>query len=96
MSAEQAVAERTEARKEGSPMTSEESVMLELSKDQALVLFDWIKRFNESDDHEFEDQAEERTLWDLEARLERDLAEPFADNYGAFLTMARARVRDSE
>lgn len=68
-------------------------VTLELSNDEALVLFDWIKRFNEAT-HTFEDQAEERVLWDIEAMLEEKLVEPFADDYRQKLSAARGRVRD--
>ena len=73
-----------------------EKVTLELSKNEALVFFDWITRFNEADDHSFADQAEQRVLWDLEAILEKNLAEPLADNYGDLLAEARNRVRDPE
>ena len=68
-------------------------VTLELSNDEALVLFVWIKRFNETT-HTFADQAEERVLWDIEAMLEKQMAEPFADDYEHTLSEARRRVRD--
>jgi hypothetical protein len=71
-------------------------VIVALSKDEALVFFDWLKRFNESEDYQFDDQAERRVLWDIEANLERNLVEPFEENYSELLSLARSRVRDSE
>ena len=73
-----------------------EKVILELSNDEALILFEWIKRFNEQDNQEFEDQAEERVLWNLEALLEKSLTTPFDRDYKALLNEARGRVRDDE
>ena len=74
----------------------EEAVNIQLTGDEALVLFDWIGRFNENGDGAFRDQAEQRVLWDLEARLEKVLVAPFAGNYGDLLAQARDRVSDSE
>ena len=50
-----------------------EPIKIELTSQQALVLFDWVKRFNERESEQFEDQAEERVLWDVEATLEKAL-----------------------
>ena len=72
-----------------------ENINLELSREEALVLFEWISRFNKSESSSFEDQAEQRILWDLEAMLESKLFEPFDANYPEMLARARAKVRDS-
>jgi len=72
----------------------QDSVQLSLSKDEALVLFEWLNRFNKSDTS-FEDQAEQRVLWNLEAQLESSLVEPLEPDYLEKLESARARVRDS-
>ena len=71
-----------------------ERVQLDLSGDEALVLFEWITRFNKRQDAEFEDQAEQRVLWDVEALLEAALVEPFSGDYDQLLAEARERVRD--
>ena len=73
-----------------------EPIKIELTAQQALVLFDWVKRFNERESGQFEDQAEERVLWDVEATLEKALVEPFQDDYERLLAEARAAVRDPE
>ena len=52
-----------------------EPVTLTLSREEALVLFEWLHRFNDEEGHRFEDQAEERVLWNLEASLESRLVD---------------------
>ncbi len=69
---------------------------IELDPDEALVFFDWIHRFNNSDDIEFEDQAEQRVLWDIEAILEKSLAAVMNPEYARKLAEARSKVRDRE
>lgn len=71
-------------------------VALGLSREEALVLFEWLHRFNQSEGHEFADQAEQRVLWDIEAMLESELVEPLDPKYEELLAAARAKVRDSE
>ena len=70
------------------------AVAIELTGDQALVLFEWIRRFNEGDAKDLEAQAEERVLWDIAAMLEKELVEPLAQDYDRLLAEARAAVRD--
>lgn len=73
------------------------TIRIELTSDEALVLADFLSRFNKAKHPGlFEDQAEQRVLWDLEASLEELLEEPFSANYEELLQAARARVRDVE
>lgn len=71
-------------------------ICLKLTNEEALVLFDWISRFNEDDKNVFQDQAEQRVLWDIEAMLEEQLVEPLDENYDELLKSARDKVRDQE
>jgi len=71
-----------------------DDVRIELSRDEALVLFEWLHRNDEARAIRVEDPAEQRVLWDLEARLEAALAEPLDPAYDALLAEARACVRD--
>lgn len=74
-----------------------DEVSIGLSRDQALVLFEWLARTGSGEQPAaFEDQAEQRVLWDLEAALEKHLAEPFRSDYRDLLEAARSRVRDVE
>lgn len=73
----------------------EPKVIVAFSKDEALVLFEWLHFINEVEDNGlFQDQSEQRVLFDLESELERVLTEPFDKNYPELLALARQRIRD--
>lgn len=70
-----------------------------LTKDEALVLFEWLHRREDLGLDSMEalacvDQAEQRVIWDLSAVLETILVEPFGRNYDEVIEGARARLRD--
>ncbi len=69
-------------------------VSLNLSPDEALVLFELLSRYSDSDRLEIIDQAEQRALWNVCCLLEKELAEPFDPAYLALLSAARDRLRD--
>jgi hypothetical protein len=69
-------------------------VKIELTSDAALVLYDWLTRFNQREEIDVADQAEERVLFDLEAMLEKALATPLQSDYAELLAQARSHVRD--
>jgi hypothetical protein len=76
---------------------SNQKVNIELNKEEAIVLFEFLGRFNEIEDsNRFEDQAEERVLWDIECILEKELSEPFRADYQEILKKARENVRDEK
>lgn len=59
-----------------------EGILLKLSNDEALVLANWLFRFNETDHTKFiEHQSENRILWDMESILEKSTNEIFTHNY---------------
>lgn len=68
-----------------------DKVQLALSRDEAIVLYEWIARFNETGSADFQDQAEQRVLWDIEAMLESVLVEPLAPNFEEALAKAREK-----
>lgn len=68
-----------------------------ISKDQALVLFDFLARFNEVKRQDvFEDQAEQKTLWVLEGQLEKQLVEPFKPDYENIIKESRNKIRNEK
>lgn len=71
-------------------------VTIELSADEALVLFELLWRWGETDNLNvsLEHQAEQRVLWDILATLESALVEPFMPNYDELVAEARKRVQD--
>ena len=73
---------------------ADEKIRLELSREEALVFFAWLTRFNKAEGTPFEDQAEQRVLWDIEAMLESILVEPLDSRYDELLAQARTKVRD--
>ena len=75
-------------------MSNSRSVTIDLTTAKALVLIDFLARFNKLEGFAFEDQSEQRVLWDLEAILEKQLVEPFRPDYKKLLEQARAEVRD--
>lgn len=77
-------------------VSREDAVTIQLTGDEALVLLDWVGRFNENGDGTFLDHAEQRVLWRVEGSLEQVLVAPFAGNYLELLSQARDRVRSSE
>ncbi len=70
-------------------------VEIKLTRDEALVLFEFLKRYSDKDELKIEDQAEQRCLWDLCGHLEKTLVEPLQTNYEELLISARERLRDS-
>jgi len=64
------------------------------SKDEALVFFDWLSRFNDADSSESLAPAVQKVLWDLEAALEASLPEVLSDRYEQVVKEAQARVVD--
>ena len=75
---------------------SEEEVQLSIAKDEALVLFELVSRFAETDKLAIEHQSEERALWNLNSQLERILVEPFISNYAELLQEAQERLKDKD
>jgi hypothetical protein len=78
-------------------MTESEEINIKLTKDEALVLFEFISRFNESEHKElFQDQSEQKMMWLIEGQLQKILAEPFRPDYKEIIDNARNNIRDEE
>lgn len=77
------------------PDTDAAQVQLSLSRDEAIVVFEFLSRYTDTGKLVIEDQAEQRVLWDLCASLESELHEPMSLDYEVQLARARAAVRDS-
>lgn len=75
--------------------SSGDEVVIALDQDEAVVLFEWLARFNEQPRADFEDPAEEYVLWNLECVLESILVAPFLPEYAEVLAQARKRVREA-
>ena len=71
-------------------------VHITLTGDEALVLFELLRRYSDSDQLNIVDQAEQRALWNLCCIFETKSVAPFNMEYGQVLSEARARLRDDE
>ena len=71
---------------------SKESVSLTLTHDEALVLFEFLARFDNTDRLEFAHVAEYLALARVSAHLDASMVEPFDPEYAQLLAGARARV----
>jgi hypothetical protein len=72
-----------------------DEISLRLTRVEAIVLFDFLSRFSDTEKLAIEDQSEERVLWDMCCSLEKSLHEPFRIDYDEILIRAREKVRDS-
>lgn len=66
---------------------------IEMSDDEALVLFEWLARLDDKAAFPVEDEAEEQVLWKIHGQLEKVLREPFLANYRELVSAARERVK---
>jgi hypothetical protein len=69
-------------------------VEIKLTKDEALVLFDFVSRFSNDDKLVIQDQAEDRALLNLTCVLEKQLAEPFSPDWKKIIEAAKNRLRN--
>lgn len=70
------------------------AVGLELSADEALVPFEFLSRFSDTDELRTVDQAEQRVPWNLCCKLEKTLSTPFRTDHAQAIQDARDRLRD--
>ena len=72
-------------------ISSESPVKIELTRDEAIVLFDLLHRFEDTETLDIQHPAEEQALWSLSNLLERVLVEPFDRHFAEIVEQARAR-----
>ena len=76
-------------------MSESDEIEVRLSKNEALVLFEFLSRFSDRRELLIEDQSEERVLWNVCCLLEKTLTEPFRADYDNRIAEARSALRDS-
>jgi hypothetical protein len=72
-------------------------MVIDLSENEALVLFDMLQAYEEQDDPRLvavRHAAERNALWALSAQLEKRLIAPFRHDYDELLEEARSRVEE--
>ncbi|MEM1355686.1 MAG: hypothetical protein AAGC44_12750 [Planctomycetota bacterium] len=75
--------------------TDGENLAIELTHDEALVVFDFLTRFSDTDQLQIEDQAEQRALRNLQCVFEKALVEIFDPQLPELIEAAKNRLRDS-
>lgn len=73
-------------------MKNPDRIAVDLLREEALVLFEFLARTSKDTTKNVTHKAEEIVLWDIEAQLERRLVEPLQPDYEAILEAARAIV----
>ncbi|GHA79927.1 hypothetical protein GCM10009007_21030 [Formosimonas limnophila] len=74
---------------------SNKSISIPLTEDEALVLFEWLCIFNQSEvDKLFQDDVTEQILFSIENMLESQLVAPFDPDYKIILEEARKRLKN--
>ena len=77
--------------------TGDKYVLINLSNDEAIVLLEWLTKFNQQEhSSSFEDPSEKRVLFDLETNLEKQISDTFKKDYNNILSKAREKIRDKE
>jgi hypothetical protein len=71
-----------------------DSVTITLSHEEALVLFEFFARFDDSDDFTLRNTAEYLAFSRISAQLDKSLVEPFNPDYTALLKAARDRLAE--
>lgn len=67
---------------------------LELTNDEALVLFELLHRTSDMEEKIiFKDKSERHILWNLECQLEKILLEPSLPNYKQLVEQSRNSIR---
>jgi hypothetical protein len=77
-------------------MSLPDKITVELTRKEALVLYEYLRRRDDEDRYVFADQAEQRVLWNLEIALQPQLPEVFAPQYGELVKAAWAELRDPD
>ena len=73
------------------------NIAIIFNEEEALVLLEWLHNFNQEEHSTlFQDQAEKRILFDIEAELEKVVSTTFDNNYQEILLKARQKIRDVE
>lgn len=71
-----------------------EQITLHLTRDEALVLFEFFARFQETDDFRLEHNAECIAFGHLAGQIDKAVVEPLTANYTELLSQARERLEE--
>ena len=67
---------------------------LDITNDEVIILWNFLRRYSSEEVLVIEDQAEQRTLWNLECVFEKEVNKYFDGNWDVALKNALTTVRD--
>ena len=70
-------------------MMSDDSITMTLSRQEALVLFDWLASLDDGNASSICDDAQQQVVWAVEGRLEKVLTEVLAPDYTNIISNAK-------
>ena len=71
-------------------------IEIKFSKNEAIILFEFLTRFCEENKLQIEDETEAIVLWNLQCELEKNLIEPFREDYNEIVKEARNSLKSKE
>jgi hypothetical protein len=74
---------------------NDNSISLHLSRDEALVLLEWVATLENRPAESLFDDAEQKVLWVVEGQLESALVEVLSIDYHLLITEAKHRIMQS-
>lgn len=74
---------------------NDKNISLTLTSEEALVLFEFLARYSDSDRLSITDDSEQRLLWNLTCQLERNLVDLFDSDYQDRVQKARDYLKDT-
>jgi hypothetical protein len=75
-------------------MLMSREISIQLTEDEAWVLFEFTRRFSDTHELSLEDQSEERALWNLCCIFEKTLHQEEDIENRTFIENCRKRLRD--
>lgn len=76
-------------------LMDKENINLRMSRDEGLILYEWLCLLDEKGVLDAENEVERKILWGLEGQLEKILVEPLEPDYKKKVEAARKRIMDS-
>jgi len=77
-------------------LSDPDTIVIHLTREPALVLYDWLWREDEAGRLPIGHEAEQSVLWTLEGELERLLVEPLHKDYVGLVEAARAHIAGTD
>ncbi len=71
-------------------------MQIEISKNEALVLFEFLSRYSETNVLSIEHKAEQQALYNLACAFEKSMADPFSSDYKKTLESARQKLQNGQ